>query len=118
MVSLGPPWRVYDALARYVVDNDLDPHCFGMTYGRVPISPTTLTSRPLKKAIRAAEDAELLKPARPRNCRKRRLATLYCLRGVDETMPAAIQRGMEADTYQTRLLARLAIIRDAAGVAA
>lgn len=99
--------RVCAALAEYVWQAGLDPHCFGMSYGRIADLSGYASKRMAGVNVLAAERAGLLvRLDRGSDNKGDRMCTLYSLVLKDETPALARDRGMASAMYQLRIAQR------------
>lgn len=98
--------RIYEALAGYVTANRLNPHCFGMDYGRLAAMAGYADKSQARKATDDAEDLGLLfrLDRGTKNVENLRgLVTLFCLRGAGELLQDAYDDGVRSDMFTERL---------------
>jgi hypothetical protein len=106
MKVLKRPRNFYEALVEYVAALGINPHCFGMDYGRVAAVTQYRDKGTAAKAAMTAEDSGLLFRLH-RGCKyikgEYALVTLWCLRGQGETLQEAVNDGMQTEMFQKRL---------------
>lgn len=98
----------YGAMASYVIENNIDPHCLGITYGRIADLTGLPTKTVAQRAINEAESAGLLVRLDRGQSIKGGLCSLFSLVGSGETVHTATSIGIETDAFQQRIRDRAA----------
>lgn len=97
--------RAYLALVEYVLENALDPNCFGITYDRIADLSGYACKGTTWKAVNAAIDAGLivrLDSGLPRIERRQGLCALYALVGNHNNPALAFTAGADTVMYRER----------------
>lgn len=101
------PKRVYESLAQYAVANRLNPHCFGMDYGRLAALVGYTDKSRTKRTADKAEDIRSFLFRLDRGSKHgdslKGLVTLWCLRGTGETLQDAYDEGICSDMFRERV---------------
>lgn len=105
-----PAVRVYRALSEYVIDNGLDPFCFGMTFDRIADLAGYAGKGKARDALLLAVDASLivrLDPGVPKNDGGQGLCGLYALVGEGQDPAQVCRVGASTTMYGDRNKERL-----------